>query len=150
MKVYMQWSKGDGSNPSSRTLIVPRLHLFQKLALSQFQLYIEAQTTTQFFVCRNCQKAIRIWAGEGKYIYFCILHMLRNHTGFRNWIKINVFDLHLKKMNPFDICVPCIKVEKIELLFEQYRMDLNRDKYDIEFRNDDVIKNNQTFFDFMQ
>ena len=29
-------------------------------------------------------------------------------------------------------------------------MSLNRDKYDIEVRNDDAIKRNQIFFDFMQ
>ena len=29
-------------------------------------------------------------------------------------------------------------------------MALNRDKYDIEVRNDDVIKRNQIFFDFLQ
>ena len=36
------------------------------------------------------------------------------------------------------------------MLFEQYRMALNWDKYDIEVRNDDTIKRNQIFFDFMQ
>ena len=29
-------------------------------------------------------------------------------------------------------------------------MDLNREKYDTEVRNDDAIKRNQIFFDFMQ
>ena len=42
-------------------------------------------------------------------------------------------------MNPFDIRVPCIKISKIGLLFEQYRMALNWDKYDIEVQNDDAI-----------
>ena len=37
-----------------------------------------------------------------------------------------------------------------KLLFERYRMNLNQDKYDFEFRNDDEIKRNQIFFDFMQ
>ena len=49
-------------------------------------------------------------------------------------------------MKPFDIGVPCIKIAKSGLLFEQYRMDLNRGKYDIEVQNDDVIKSNQVFF----
>ena len=53
-------------------------------------------------------------------------------------------------MNPFDIGVPCINIERIELLFEQYRMALNWDKYCIDIRNDDVIKRNQILFDFMQ
>ena len=37
-----------------------------------------------------------------------------------------------------------------ELLFEQYRMALNHDKYEIEVRNDDAIKRNRILFDFMQ
>ena len=53
-------------------------------------------------------------------------------------------------MNPFDIGVPCIKITNSELLFDHYRMALNRDKYDIEVRNYDAIKHNQTLFDFMQ
>ena len=53
-------------------------------------------------------------------------------------------------MNPFDILVPCIKISRSELLFEQYIMALNLDKYEIEVRNDDAIKRNQRFFDFIQ
>ena len=53
-------------------------------------------------------------------------------------------------MNPFDISKPCINIANRELLFEKYRMDLNRSKYDIEVRDDDTIKRNQIFFDFMQ
>ena len=68
--------------------------------------------------------------------------MLRIHTGLCKLSKKNVFDLHLKKMNPFDICEPCIIISKRELLFEQYRMALNWDKYDIEVQNDDAIKRN--------
>ena len=51
--MYMQWSKDDGSTSLSRKLIIPRLPRFETLALSQFQLYIEAQTMTQCFVCPN-------------------------------------------------------------------------------------------------
>ena len=53
-------------------------------------------------------------------------------------------------MNPFDIGVPCIKMTNSDLLFEQYRMALNQDKYDNEVRKDDSIKRNQIFFYFMQ
>ena len=49
MKMYMQWINYDGSTSSSRTLIIPCLPSFEKLALSQFQVYIEAQTMTQCF-----------------------------------------------------------------------------------------------------
>ena len=39
---------------------------------------------------------------------------------------------------------------KGELLFEQYKMSLKRDKYDIEVLDDDTIKINRIFFDLMQ
>ena len=51
--MYMKWSKDDGYTSSSRTLIITSLPLFEKMALSKLQLYIEAETTTQCFVCRN-------------------------------------------------------------------------------------------------
>ena len=76
--------------------------------------------------------------------------MLRIHTGLRKLIKTNVYDFHLKQMNPFDIGVPCIKIAGSRVLFEQYRMALNQDKYNIEVRNDDAIKHNRIFFDFVQ
>ena len=53
-------------------------------------------------------------------------------------------------MNPFDIGKPCIKITSSEVLFEKYIMALKRDKYDIEDQNDDTIKRNKIFFDFMQ
>ena len=68
--MYMQWSKDDGYNLSSQTLIITCLPRFEKLALSQFQLHIEAQTTNQSFVCRNRQKTIVIRAAAGKYKVF--------------------------------------------------------------------------------
>ena len=60
MKIYMQWSKVDGSTSSFRTLIISRLPCFEKLNFLQFQLYIETQITTQCFVCRNCKNTIVI------------------------------------------------------------------------------------------
>ena len=76
--------------------------------------------------------------------------MLRIHTVFQNWSKTNIFDLHLNKIYPFGIRVPRIKIANNKVLFEQYIIALNWDKYDTEFRNDDAIKRNQTCFDFMQ
>ena len=76
--------------------------------------------------------------------------MLRIYTGLQKWSKTNVFDPHLKKKNPFDIHDTCINIVKSELLFEQYIMALNQEKYDIEVLNDDAIKRNRIFFDFMQ
>ena len=53
MQIYMQWRKDDAYTSSYGTLIIPRLPCFEKMALSQFQLYIESQTMTQCFVCHN-------------------------------------------------------------------------------------------------
>ena len=54
------------------------------------------------------------------------------------------------KKNLFDIRVPCINIANSEPLFEQYKMALNWYKYKIEVLNDDAIKRNGIFFDFMQ
>ena len=56
IKIYMQWSKYDSSTSSFLTLIISRLPRFDKLNLSQFKLYIEAQTMTQFAIAivRRC------------------------------------------------------------------------------------------------
>ena len=53
-------------------------------------------------------------------------------------------------MNPFGIHEPCIKTAKSKLLFEQYIMSLNQDKYDIEIQNNDAIKGSRISFDYMQ
>ena len=50
IQINMQLSTDDGYNSSCRTFIIPRLPRFEKLALSQFKLYIETQTITQCFV----------------------------------------------------------------------------------------------------
>ena len=62
--------------------------------------------------------------------------MLSIHTGVKKISKTNVYDLHLEKMNRFDIGFdigkPWMKIAKSEVLFEQYRMTFKCDKYDIE------------------
>ena len=54
------------------------------------------------------------------------------------------------KINPFGIGKPCINIEKSEVLFEQYIMALNKDKYDIEVQDDDAINCKRIIFDFVQ
>ena len=150
MQMYMQWSKDDGSNLSSQILIILRLPSFDKLDLSQFQLYIEAQTINHCFVCSDFKNTIVIRDAAGKEKVFLIFNRLMIHTWLWKWSKTNLFDLYLKKMNTFGIHEPCIKLANNELIFEQYIKALNQGKYDIEVRNDDAIKRNQIFFDFMQ
>ena len=105
---------------------------------------------SQSFMCRNLQKTILIRYAEFKERVICILHMLKIHTSLWKLSKTNVYELHLKKILAFEIGKPCIKIARSEVLFEQYRMDIKRDKCEIEVRNDYAIKRNQIFFDFMQ
>ena len=66
LQMYIQWRKVDGYDSSSQTLIIPRLPSFEKLALSQFQLYIKTQTMTECFVCCYLQNTIIIRSAEVK------------------------------------------------------------------------------------
>ena len=77
--IYKQWSKYDGSTSSPRTLIIPRLLRFEKLALSKFQLYIETQKMTHCFVCRNFKKTILIRSAEDKAFFLYFTHAKDTH-----------------------------------------------------------------------
>ena len=66
VQIYMQWNKDDGYTSSSLAFIIPCLPRFEKLDLSQFQLYIEAGTMTHYLVCRNFKNTIVILAAAGK------------------------------------------------------------------------------------
>ena len=70
MKMYLQWSKDDSSTSYSRKLIILRLPIFDKMVLSQFQLYIEAQTMTQCFVGRNLKFLFSFDLLKAKRIFF--------------------------------------------------------------------------------
>ena len=65
------------------------------------------------------------------------------------WNNKNVYDKHLRKINPIGIDIPCIKIANSEPSFEKYRMALKWDKDVIEFQKDDAINRNWIFFDFM-
>ena len=145
----MQWSKDDGSNSSFRKLIIPRLTHFEKLALSQFKVYIETETRTHCFVCCNCQKTILTWSSEGKERIFYILHMLSIHTGLQKLSKKNVYDVHLKKWIHLKSVNHALLLQGEKCYLKNIEWLLS-EKYDIEFQNDDAIKRNQIFFDFMQ
>ena len=70
---------------------------------------------------------------------FCILQMLRIHTGLRKWNKKYQYHILLSNNNPMGIDQPCIKIEDNEVLFETYRMALKRDKDATTIQKDDVI-----------
>ena len=101
---------------------------FEKLALSQFKVYIEFETMTHCYMRDNCQKSIFIWSANVKEGFFCILQMLRIHTGLRKWNKNNVYHIHLREKDPIGINQPCIKIANSEVLFQKYRMALKREK----------------------
>ena len=75
--------------------------------------------------------------------------MLRIHTGLRKWNKKDRFHIILKDINPLGSEQPCLMIAKNEVLFEQYRIALKRDKYAIDIDGEDAINRNRLFFDFM-
>ena len=119
------------------------------MALSQFKVYIEAGKMTQCIVCNNYNMSIFVPSSNVKEGVFCILQMLRIHTGLQKWNKNDRFHIILSDINPLGIKQPCIMIAKNELLFEQYRIALNRDKDTIDIEGDDAINRNRLFFDFV-
>ena len=97
---------------------------------------------TQCIVCNNCNMSILIPSSNVKEGVFCILQMLRIHTGLRKWNKNDRFHIILSDKNPLGIKQPCIMIAKNEVLFEKYRMALKRDKDAIKIQGDDAIKHN--------
>ena len=80
---------------------------------------------------------------------FCILKMLRIHTGLQNWNKKDRFHIIPSDKNPLGIKQPYIIIAKNEVLFEQYIIALKRDKDAIDIEGEDAINRNRLFFDFM-
>ena len=104
---------------------------------------------TQFFVCNNYNMSIFIQSSNVKEGVFCILQMLSIHTDFRKWNKMDRLHIFLLDNNPLGIKRPCIMIPKNEVLFEQYRIALKRDKDAIDIQGDNGIKRNRLFFYFM-
>ena len=76
IQIYEKWSTYNS---------MKCLPYFEKMELSQFKVYIEARKTTQCIVCNNCNMSIFIPSSNVKEGVFCILQMLRIHTGLRKW-----------------------------------------------------------------
>ena len=112
---------------------------FEKMALSQFKVYIKSEKTTQCIVCNNCNTSTFSPSSNVKEGVFCILHMLKIHTGLRKFTKEDRFHILLKKINPQGINRPSQKIAKDELLFEKYRIALKRDKDAIDIDGNDAI-----------
>ena len=80
---------------------------------------------------------------------FCILKMLKIHTGLRKWTKNDQFNIILKYINPLGIDRPCLEIASNELLFEKYKITLKQDKDAIDIDGDDAIDSHRLVFDFM-
>ena len=90
-------------------------------------------------MCNNCNMSIFIQSSNVKEGVFCILKMLRIHTGLKKWIKKDRFHIFLRDKNPLGIKRPCIMIAKNEVLFEQYRISIERDKEFIDIEGEDEI-----------
>ena len=119
------------------------------MALSQFKVCIEAEKTTQCIVCNNCNMIIFILYPNVKEGVFCILQMLRIHTGLRKWTNKDIFHIILRDMYSLGIEKPCLTIAKNEVLFEKYRMSLEQEKDAIDIDREDAINRNRLFFDFI-
>jgi hypothetical protein len=148
VKMFNKWANNDGSSTSSQ-LSSFRLPRFETLALEQFQFYIDTKSMEHCFVCKNCKKTFRVSCGAGMEHVFCFSHILNLHTGIRKWHRNDIYDRHLKAMNPL-IHEPCSEIVSSQILFEQYRVALNRDTWDISRLNDEEpIRRATMFHDFL-
>ena len=80
---------------------------------------------------------------------FCILQMLRIHTGLRKWNKKDRSHIILRDMNSLGIIQPCLTIVNNEVLFEKYRISLKWDNDVIDIDEDDAINSNRLVLDFM-
>ena len=122
IQIYIKWSSDNS---------IECLPNFEKIALSQFKVYIESEKMTQCFVCDNCNMSIFIQSSNVKEGVFCILQMLRIHTGLKNLIRrINFIyffatRIHWGSNNHvllFQIMRCCLNI--IELLLSWTKMQL--------------------------
>ena len=104
---------------------------------------------TQCFVCNNCNMSIFIPSYNVKEGVFCILQMLRIHTGLQKWNKKDQFHIFICDKNPLRIKRPCNMIANNEVLFEQYIIAHMQDKDAIDIEGEDEIKRDRLFFDFM-
>ena len=100
-------------------------------------------------MCNNCNMSIFIQSSNVKEGVFCILQMLRIHTGLRKCTKKDRSHIILRDMNPLGIKQPCLTIANNEVLFEKYRIALKREKYAIDNDGDDAIDSHRLFFDFI-
>ena len=64
IQIYIQWSSDNS---------IECLPHFEKMALSQFKVYIEVEKITQFYVCDNCNMSIFIQFSndkEGGFVFY--------------------------------------------------------------------------------
>ena len=97
----------------------------------------------QWYVCDSCKMSIFIQSSNVKEGVFCVLYMLRIHTGLRKWNKKNRYHILLCDKNLMGINQPCIKIANSEVLSENIEWILSKTKMPLKFKKDDAIKCNQ-------
>ena len=85
IRIYEQWSTYNS---------MKCLPHFGKMALSQSKVYIEAGKTTQCIVCNKCNMSIFIPYSNVKEGFFCILNMVKIHTGLCKWTNKDRFSYY--------------------------------------------------------
>ena len=65
---------------------------------------------------------------------FCILQMLRIHTGLQKWNKKDQYHILICENNPMVIDQPYIKIANNEVLFENIELLLSGTKIPLKFK----------------
>ena len=102
MQINIQWSTDNSYTSSTQTLIIECLPHFEKLALSLFKVYIEVEK----WLIVMCAIIVK-WAFSFNLLilkrFFCILQMLRIHTGLREWNKKDRHHILIRENNPMGL-----------------------------------------------
>ena len=145
-KMFNKWAENDGSTTTSQSRD-STLPAFESFALSQFQFYKNSESIN-CFVCKNCNLTFRMSNASIPEQALCFTHLLHLHTGVRKWSRKNVYDQHLKAMNPL-IHERCSAMNNSQALFEQYRIALHQEISNMIRFNEDIIVRACVFHNFL-
>ena len=76
---------------------------------------------TQCYVCNNCKMSIFNQSSNVKEVFFCILQMLRIHTGLQKWNTKDLYYILLCDKNLMGMDQLCINTANSEVLSEKYK-----------------------------
>ena len=125
IQIYIQWSSDNS---------IECMPHFKKIDFSQFKVYIELEKMYQCYVYDNCNMSIFIQSSNDKEGFYSILHIIRIHTGLRQWNKKDQFHMLLCDKNPLGINQPCIKIAENEVFFENIEWLLSGAQIPLKFK----------------